>query len=130
VLQYLLDVSPPRCSHSVSRREIGVGIAYVNTLPLLSKIYFYLGLHPLLDFSPSVVHTLPWPWSLDMNHLKGFCNLVEKCMSTVVDFRLNVSPEYICLYIVDGNIVTHGDCSRFPNAVESGIPMSRSLCAL
>ena len=32
--------------------------------------------------------------------------------------------------IFDGNIVTHGDRSRFPNAVESGIPMSRSLCAL
>jgi len=51
-------------------------------------------------------------------------------MSTIVDFRLYVSPESIYQYIVDGNIVTHGDCSRFPNAIESGIPMSRSLCAL
>ena len=59
-----------------------------------------------------------------------FCNLVEKCMSTIVDFRLYDSPESIYQYIVDGNIVTHGDCSRFPNAIESGIPMSRSLCAL
>ena len=87
-------------------------------------------LYPLLEFSPSVIHTLPWPWSLDLNHLKGFCNLVEKCMSTIVDFRLYDSPESIYQYIVDGNIVTHGDCSRFPNAIESGIPMSRSLCAL
>ena len=38
VLQYLLYVSPPRCSHSVYRRKTGVGIAYVNTFPLLSKI--------------------------------------------------------------------------------------------
>ena len=59
-----------------------------------------------------------------------FCNLVEKCMSTIVDFRLYDSPESIYQYIVDGNIVTHSDCSRFPNAIESGIPMSRSLCAL
>ena len=59
-----------------------------------------------------------------------FCNLVEKCMSTIVDFRLFDSPESIYQYRVDGNIVTHGDCSRFPNAIESGIPMSRSLCAL
>ena len=51
-------------------------------------------------------------------------------MSTIVDFRLYVSPESIYQYIVDGNIVTHGDCSRFPNAIESGTPMSRSLCAL
>jgi len=51
-------------------------------------------------------------------------------MSTIVDFRLFDSPESIYQYIVDGNIVTHGDCSRFPNAIESGIPMSRSLCAL
>ena len=51
-------------------------------------------------------------------------------MLSVVDFRLYVSPESIYQYIVDGNIVTHGDCSRFPNAIESGIPMSRSLCAL
>jgi len=87
-------------------------------------------LHPLLEFSPSVVHTLPWPWSLDLNHLKGFCNLVEKCMSTIVDFQLYDSPESIYQYIVDGNIVTHGDCSRFPNVIKSGIPMSRSLCAL
>ncbi len=29
-------------------------------------------LYPLLEFSPSVVHTLPWPWSLDLNHVKGF----------------------------------------------------------
>ena len=87
-------------------------------------------LYHLLEFSPSVVHTLPWPWSLDLNHLKGFCNLVEKCMLTIVDFRLYDSPESIYQYIVDGNIVTHGDCSRFPNAIESGIPMSRSLCAL
>ena len=57
-------------------------------------------LYPLLEFSPSVVHTLPWPWSLDLNHLKGFCNLVEKCMSTIVDFRLYVSPESIYQYIV------------------------------
>ena len=78
-------------------------------LPFIEQDYFYLGLHPLLEFSPSVVHTLPWPWSLDMNHLKGFCNLVEKCMSTIVDIRLYVSPESIYLYIVDGNIVTHGD---------------------
>ena len=102
----------------------------MNTFPFIEQDNFYLELHPLLEFSPSVVHTLPWPWSLDMNHLKGFCNLVEKCMSTLVDYRLNISPEYICLYIVDGNIVTHGDCSLFPNAVESGIQMSRSLCAL
>ena len=87
-------------------------------------------LYPLLEFSPSVVHTLPWPWSLDLNHLKGFCNLVEKYMSTIVDFRLYDSPECIYQYRLDGNIVTHGDCSRFPNAIESGIPMSRSLCAL
>ena len=99
-------------------------------LPFIEQDYFYLELHPLLEFSPSVVHTLPWPWSLDLNHLKGFCNLVEKCMSTIVDFRLYDSPESIYQYIVDGNIVTHGDCSRFPNATESGIPMSRSLCAL
>ena len=44
--------------------------------------------------------------------------------------RLYVSPESIYQYIVDGNIVTHGDCSRFPNAIESGIPVSRSFCAL
>ena len=62
--------------------------------------------------------------------LKGFCNLVEKYVSTLADLRLYVSPESIYQYIVDGNIVTHGDCSRFPNAIESGIPMSRSLCAL
>ena len=86
-------------------------------------------LYPLLESSLSVVHTLPWPWSLDLNHLKGFCNLVEKCMSTIVDFRLYDSPESIYEYRLDGNIVTHGDCSRFPNAIESGIPMSRSLCA-
>ena len=59
-----------------------------------------------------------------------FCNLVEKCMSTIVDFRLYDSPESIYQYIVDENIVTRSDFSRFPNATESGIPMSRSLCAL
>ena len=59
-----------------------------------------------------------------------FCNLVDKCMSAIVDFRLYVSLESIYQYIVDGNIVTHGDCSRFPNAIESSISMSRSLCAL
>ena len=59
-----------------------------------------------------------------------FCNLIEKCMSTIVDFRLYDSPESIYQYIVDGNIVTLGDCSRFPNAIESGILMSWSLCAL
>ena len=59
-----------------------------------------------------------------------FCNLVEKCMSTTVDFRLYDSPESIYQYTVDGNIVTHSDCSRFINAIESGILMSRSLCAL
>ena len=56
-------------------------------------------LYPLLEFSPSVVHTLPWPWSLDLNHLKGFCNLVEKCMSTIC--RLPViwfSRIYISIY--------------------------------
>ena len=86
--------------------------------------------YPLLEFSLSVVHTLPWPWSLDLNHVKGFFNLVEKCMSTIADFRLYATPESIYQYIVDGKIVTHGDCSRFPNAAESGIPMTRSLCAL
>ena len=59
-----------------------------------------------------------------------FCNLDKKCMSKIVNFRLFDSPESIYQYIVDGNIVTHGDCSRFPNAIESGIPMSQSLCAL
>ena len=49
-------------------------------------------LYPFLEFSLSVVHTLPWPWSLDLNHLKGFCNLVEKCMLTIVDFWLYDSP--------------------------------------
>ena len=44
--------------------------------------------------------------------------------------QLYVSPESIYQYRVDGNIVTHGGCSRFPNAIESGIPMPRSLCAL
>ena len=57
-------------------------------------------------------------------YLKGFFNLVEKYMSTIIDFWLYVSPESIYQYIVDGNIVTHSDCSRFPNAIESGIPMS------
>ena len=59
-----------------------------------------------------------------------FYNLVEKCMSTILDFRLYDSLESIYKYIVDGNIVTHSDCSRFPNAIESGIPMSQSFCAL
>ena len=36
---------------------------------------------------------------------------------------------YINIELIE-NIITHGDCSRFPNAIESGIPMSRSLCAL
>ena len=62
--------------------------------------------------------------------LERFFNLVEKYMSTIVDFRLYVSPESIYQYIVDGNIVTHSDCSRFPNAIESAIPMSRSFSAL
>ena len=59
-----------------------------------------------------------------------FCNLVEKCMPTIVDFWLYDSPESVYQYIVDENIVTRSDFSRFPNAIESGIPMSRSLCAL
>lgn len=87
-------------------------------------------LHPLLEFSLSVVHTLPWPWYLDLNHLKCFCNLVGKHMSTIVNFLLYVSPESRYQYIVDGNIVTHGDYSWFSNTIESGILMSQSLCAL
>ena len=43
-------------------------------------------------------------------------------MSTIVDFRLYVSLESIYQYIVDENIITHSDFSRFPNAIESGIP--------
>ena len=67
----------------------------------------------MLEFSPSVVHTLPWPWSLDLNHLKGFFNLVEKCMSTIVDFRLYVSPKSIYKYIVDGNIEGEYNMDRY-----------------
>ena len=51
---------------------------------------------------------------------------VDNCRLPVIWF----SRIYICIYTIDGNIVTHSDRSRFPNAIESGIPMSRSLCAL
>lgn len=50
---------------------------------------------------------------------------VDNCRLPVIWF----SRIYISIYSY-GNIVTHGHCSRFPNAIESGIPMSRSLCAL
>ena len=122
-------VSPPHCSQFCFQKKTGVCIAY-EYLPIIEQYYFYLD-YTLCLSSVRVLFTLChghglWIWIT----WKVFFNLVEKCMSTIVDFRLYVSPESIYQYIVDGNIVTHGDCSRFPNAIESGIPMSRSLCAL
>ena len=42
VLQYLLYVSPPRCSQFCFQKKTGVGIAYVNTFPFIEQDYFYL----------------------------------------------------------------------------------------
>ena len=47
----------------------------------------------------------------------------NNCRLSIICFSKNYD-------IVDENIVTRSDFSRFPNATESGILMSRSLCAL
>ena len=128
VLQYLLFVSPPRYSQSCFQKKTGVGIAYEYLL-IIGQDHFYLD-YTLCLSSVRVLFTLChghglWIWITWKVLQSSWEMYVDNCRLPVYD-----SPESIYQYIVDGNIVTHGDCSRFPNAIESGIPMSRSLCAL
>ena len=48
---------------------------------------YLLGSHPLMSSVLSkCVHTLPWPWSLDLNHSYGCLQSYKRCLSTVVVF--------------------------------------------
>ena len=97
-------------------------------LPFIEQDYFSLGC--FLWLSPvqaSAFQTLPWPWSLDLNHCKGCLQYGGECMSTVVGFSYMILQNVYSWWKSCLPLVT---LRGFPIRSSLGIPISQSLCAL
>ena len=98
VLQYLLFVSPPRCSQFCFQKKTGVGIAY-EYLPIIEQDHFYLD-YTLCLSSVRVLFTLChdhclWIWITWKVFFQSSWEMyVDNCRLSVICF----SRIYISIY--------------------------------
>lgn len=97
VLQYLLFVSPPRCSQFCFQKKTGVGIAY-EYLPIIEQDHFYLD-YTLCLSSVRVLITLChghglWIWIICKVLQSSWEMYVDNCRLPVIWF----SRIYISIY--------------------------------
>jgi hypothetical protein len=119
-----LAFSPPCISHSVFGRK---HIEWSHRVFIWKSEAISAWIASFDEFSPSkCVHTLPWPWSLDLNHCEGCLQSNKRCLSTVVGFGYVILQNRYSWSKYHAPMMTLRD---FPIRVSLGVPMSQPVCA-